>query len=102
MMLSSEARSWSSATAFRTACPGMEPGRSSLLISAFVSTTTRSLAFIGKDFGQLFLGHASRGRTLADAVTEALELLRVEPPAGGRIPAARGAHGGPVLAADHH
>lgn len=34
----------------RTACPGTDPGRSSLLISAFVSTTTRSLAFIGKDF----------------------------------------------------
>jgi hypothetical protein len=47
-------------------------------MSAFVSTTTRSLAFIGEDFGQLFLVHPSRSRALADAITEALKLVRVE------------------------
>src|SRR6516225_9336798 len=78
MMVSSEASSWASATALRTACPGIEPGRSSLLTSAFVSMTTRSLVSIGKDFGQLLLGHPSHGRTLADAIAEALKLVCVE------------------------
>jgi hypothetical protein len=40
--------------------------------------TTRSLVLIGKDFGQLLLGHPSRGRTLADAIAEALKLVCVE------------------------
>src|SRR6516162_3265757 len=57
---------------------GSTGGRSNLLMSAFVSTTTRALAFVDKDFGQLFLGHPSRGRTLADAVAEALKLVCVE------------------------
>jgi hypothetical protein len=51
--------------------------------------TTRSLAFIGKDFAQLLLGDPSRGRTLADAIAEALKLVCVER-AAGRIPAVRG------------
>ena len=42
------------------------------------SPTARALAFVDKDFGQLFLGHPSRGRTLADAVTKALKLVCVE------------------------
>jgi len=77
-MVASEASSWQSATALRTACLGIDRGRSNLLMSAFVSTTTRALAFVDKDFGQVFLGHPSRGRTLADAVTEALKLVCVE------------------------
>jgi hypothetical protein len=40
--------------------------------------TTRSLAFISEFFGQFFLAHPARGRTLANAVTEALKLRRVE------------------------
>jgi hypothetical protein len=71
-MVASEASGWQSATALRTACPGIDRGRRNLLMSAFVSTTTRALAFVDKDFGQLFFGHSSRGGTLADAVTEAL------------------------------
>jgi D-serine deaminase-like pyridoxal phosphate-dependent protein len=77
-MVASEASSWQSATTLRTACPGIDRGRSNLLMSAFVSTTTRALVFLDKGFGQLFLGHPSRGSALADAVTEALELVRVE------------------------
>src|SRR6516165_4964982 len=78
MIVLSEASSWASAIALRTVCPRMEPGRSSPLPSAFVSMTTRSLVLIDKDFGQLLLGHPSRGRTLADAIAEALKLVRVE------------------------
>jgi hypothetical protein len=77
-MATSEASSWQSVTALRTACPGIDRGRSNLLMSAFVSTTTRALALVDKDLGQLFFGHSSRGRTLADAVTEALKLVCVE------------------------
>ena len=47
-------------------------------MSAFVSTRTRSLAFIGKDFGQLFFGHPWLGATLADAIADALKLGRAE------------------------
>src|SRR6516162_3166189 len=80
---------------------GSTGGRSNLLMSAFVSTTTRALAFVGKDFGQLFLGHPSRGRTLADAVTEALKLVRVER-AQPIVFLRREEHGNvPVLSADH-
>lgn len=61
----------------------MEPGRSSLLTSAFVSMTTRSLAFNGKDFGQLLRGHPSRGRTLADAIAPLTE--RLPPREGGLV-----------------
>jgi hypothetical protein len=74
-MVASEASSWPSAAALRTACPGIDRGRSNLVMSAFVSTTTRSLGFVDKDF----LGHPSRGRTLADAITEALKLVGVQP-----------------------
>ena len=70
-------------------------------MSAFVSTTTRALAFVDKDFGQLFLGHPSRGRTLADAVAEALKLVRVER-AQPIVFLRREEHGNvPVLSADH-
>jgi len=42
MMVSSEASGWAAATPLRAACPGMAPGRSSRLTSAFASITTRS------------------------------------------------------------
>jgi len=77
-MVASEASSWQSATALRTACPGIDRGRCNLLMSAFVSMTTRVLAFVEKDFGRLFLRHPSRDRALTDAVTEALKLVCIE------------------------
>ena len=42
-----------------------------------VCINDRSLAFIGKDFGRLLLGHPSRGRTLAGAIAKALKLVCV-------------------------
>ena len=77
-MVALEASIWQSATALRTACPRIDRGRSNLLMSAFVSTATRALAFVDKDSGQLFPGHPSRGRALVDAVTEALKLVCVK------------------------
>ena len=77
-MVASEASSWPSAAALRTACPGIDRGRSNLQMSAFVLTTTGALAFVDKDSGQLFPGHPSRGRALVDAVTEALKLVCVK------------------------
>jgi len=48
------------------------------MVSAFVSTTTRALAFVDKDCGQLFLSHPSCRHPLADPVTEALKLVWVD------------------------
>ena len=42
------------------------------------ATRTRSLAFIGKEFDQLFFSHPLRDATLADAIADALKLGRVE------------------------
>ena len=78
IMVASEASSWQSATALRTACPGIDRRRSNLMVSAFVSTTTRALAFVDKDCGQLFLSHPSCRHPLADPVTEALKLVWVD------------------------
>ena len=47
-------------------------------IVAEQATRTRSLAFIGKNFDQLFFGHPLRDATLADAIADALKLGRFE------------------------
>jgi hypothetical protein len=40
------------------------------------ATRTRSLAFIGKEFDQLFFSHPLRDATLADAIADALNRPR--------------------------
>jgi len=67
-------------------CAGTDVEKSSRLISVFVSMTTRSLAFFGKDFGQLS-SVSPGGRRLGNAVV--------------LVPAEQ--HGNvPVLTADHY
>jgi hypothetical protein len=65
-------------------CAGTDVGRSSRLISVFVSMTTRSLAFIGKDFGQLFLGQSGRPPARQCGRTRAGRAARQRPGFDGR------------------
>src|ERR1700730_7423975 len=102
MRVASEASNWASATARRTACAGTDAGRSSLLISVFVSTTTRSLAFFGKDLGQLVLGQTASGCPLGNAVAKALKLLRVQGAQAVVFVRGEQHRNVPVLTADHN
>jgi len=72
-MVDSETSSCSSSTALRTARPGVDEGKISLLIKALVSMTRRWRIFIGEQLLQNFRGHAASSGLFRNPVAEPLK-----------------------------